>query len=190
MTPPPGTRVRVEMTKWGGVPHWEYDAVLLGSDVHGDWLGLAAGTEYSRPGRRFTLPHDHVGLVPAGLDASSGGHRPWHMAVFYSGGGPHWPALDSSVTVYVDMTTPPIWDGTTVRAVDLDLDVVRGANGRTIVDDEAEFAEHQVRYGYPADVVTGARASCKAVLAAVQAGVAPYDDTHETWLATLRAAGH
>lgn len=180
----PGTRVRVEMTKWGDQAHWAYDALYLGSDAHGDWLGLAAGTTYSRPGKRFAIPYDHVGLVPAAV----GRERPWHMAVFYTDGGPHWPALDGSpVEVYVDMTTPPVWDGTTVRAVDLDLDVVRGFNGAVIVDDEDEFEEHRVTLGYPADVVAGARASCEAVLAAVSARTAPYDGSHQAWLAALRA---
>jgi len=179
----PGMPVRVEMTKWGDGPHWQYDATYLGADEHGDWLGLVAGTAYSRPGRRFTMPYDHVGLVPAAVD----GARPWHLAAFYTEGGPSWDALGGSpVQVYVDMTTPPVWDGRTVRAVDLDLDVVRGVNGTVIVDDEDEFAEHQVRYGYPDDVITGARASCDAVLAEVRSGRAPYDGTHRTWLERLR----
>lgn len=184
MTHAPGTPVRVEMTKWGGTPHWEYAAVHLGTDVHGEWLGLPAGTAYSRPGRRLTIPYDHVTLVPGGPDGSD---RPWHLAVFYSGEGPAWPGLDSPVEVYVDITTPAVWDGTTLRAVDLDLDVVRGTSGRTVVADEDEFAEHRVRHGYPAEVIAAARASCRAVLAAVQAGVAPYDGTHRTRVAALRA---
>jgi uncharacterized protein len=178
-----GSRVRVEMTKWGDHPHWEYDATYLGSDAHGDWLGLVAGTAYSRPGHHFTMPYDHVGLVPAALD----GQRPWHMAVFYTDGGPEWPGLGGSpVRVYVDMTTPPVWDGPIVRAVDLDLDVVRGFNGTVIVDDDDEFEEHRVRFGYPDEVTDGARASCEAVLAAVRAGAAPYDGSHEPWLDVLR----
>ncbi|WP_180935649.1 DUF402 domain-containing protein [Nocardioides ungokensis] len=36
-----------------------------------------------------------------------------------------------------------------LRAVDLDLDVVRGRTGRVWIDDEDEFAEHRVRFGYP-----------------------------------------
>ena len=179
----PGTQVRVEMTKWGDQPHWAYDATYLGSDRHGDWLGLAAGTAYSRPGHHLTIPYDHVGLVPAVL----GDARPWHLAVFYSSGGPVWPALGGSPTqVYVDMTTPAVWDGTTVRAVDLDLDVLRGFNGQVIVDDEDEFAEHQVRFGYPPDVITGARRSCDAVLAAVRSGQAPYDASPAGWFDVLR----
>ena len=66
MTHAPGTRVRCEMTKWGGRPHWEFDGVVLGEDEHGEWLGFAAGTHYSRPGFAFVAERDHVGLVPPG----------------------------------------------------------------------------------------------------------------------------
>ena len=89
-----------------------------------------------------------------------------------------------------------------LRAVDLDLDVIRlpdplppveqrpwdvppAGPGETFVDDEDEFAEHQVAYGYPADVVAGAQASCDALVAAVRAGLPPYDGAHERWLAEL-----
>ena len=41
------------MTKWGDRPHWEFDAVLLGSDEHGDWLGIPGGTHMSRPGAAY-----------------------------------------------------------------------------------------------------------------------------------------
>jgi hypothetical protein len=183
-----GARVRVEMTKWGGGAHWAYEALFLGADEHGEWLGLPAGTAYSRPGREFSMGYDHVGLVPAPVN---GVRRPWHLAAFYGDGGPAWPALDDSpVEVYVDMTTPAEWHGTTLRSVDLDLDVVRGRNGRVIVDDEDEFAVHQVQLDYPPEVVTAARASCDAVQAAVLAGEAPYDGTHRRWLDALARHSH
>jgi hypothetical protein len=175
----PGTRVRCEMTKWGGRPHWRYEAVVLGEDDHGTWLGFAAGTAYSRPGSSFVADRPHVGVVPRG--------GAWHLATFYRGEGHRWPKLGhSGVQVYVDMTSPAEWDGLTLRAVDLDLDVVRGFNGTVIVDDEDEFAEHQVAFDYPADVVAAAEASRDAVLAAVQAGHPPYDGTSDRWLDVLQ----
>ena len=62
-----------------------------------------------------------------------------------------------------------------LRAVDLDLDVVRGNTGRVWVDDEDEFADHRVRFGYPDEIAAAAMASCDRVHAAVVAGTAPYD---------------
>jgi hypothetical protein len=161
------------MTKWGDRPHWEFDAVLLGSDGYGDWVGVAAGTAMARPGASYVAPVDQVCLVPApGPDAARG----W-LATFHARGGP--------VQVYVDMTTPPAWDGEVLRAVDLDLDVVRGATGRVWVDDEDEFAAHRVRFGYPEEVARLALASCERVHAAVSAGHAPYDGSAQAWLERL-----
>ena len=164
------------MGKWGGRPHWEFDAVLLGSDEHGDWLGIEAGTLMVRPGAEYVAPVAQVGLAPApGPDEDRG----W-LATFHARGG--------QVQVYVDMTTPPVWDGSTLTAVDLDLDVVRGNSGRVWVDDEDEFAEHRVRFGYPDDVTRLAMASCDRVRAAMLAGAAPYDGvTHLPWLDALAA---
>ena len=46
----PGDPIRVELTKWGDRPHWEFDGLYLGSDEHGDWIGFPAGTLMTRPG--------------------------------------------------------------------------------------------------------------------------------------------
>jgi hypothetical protein len=163
------------MTKWHGRPHWEYDAVLLGSDEHGDWLGVPGGTHMSRPGAEYVAPVAQVVLVPPpGPDDERG----W-LATFHAPGGP--------VQVYVDMTTPAAWDGPVLRAVDLDLDVVRGATGRVWVDDEDEFARHRVELGYPDEVARLAMTTCDRVQADVTAARAPYDGTAGAWLARLAA---
>ena len=166
--PSPGRSVRIVTTKWGDRPHWEFAGRYLGADEHGDWVGFPAGTAFHRPGADFVSPVDQVTVLPrlAG----------W-VATFHASGGP--------VRVYVDVTTPPAWSGSTVRVVDLDLDVIELPDGRVLVDDEDEFAEHQVAYGYPADVVEQAQASCDAVLAEVRAGRAPYDGTAQRWLDLL-----
>ncbi|WP_207082652.1 DUF402 domain-containing protein [Nocardioides sp. S5] len=181
----PGTQIRCEMTKWGERPHWQFAGIFLGTDEHGEWLGFPAGTHNRRPGYEFHSEVDCVTLVP-----SDG----WYAATFHAPG--IWCDL------YVDIATPGRWDGTVLRAVDLDLDVIRMSDplpasvyaeaekagrvaGEVFVDDEDEFAEHQVAFGYPADVVEAAQAGCDEVLAAVRAGEAPYDGTHERWLTEL-----
>ena len=178
----PGTRVRCEMTKWADRPHWQFEGIHLGSDEHGVWLGFPQGTHNHRPGYEFHSDVDAVTLVPTGG---------WYAATFHAPG--IWCDL------YIDITTPGEWDGTVLRAVDLDLDVIRMATtlpetlpsgrlaeaGEVFVDDEDEFAEHQLAFGYPAEVVEAAQASCAAVLEAVRAGRAPYDGTHRRWLAEL-----
>lgn len=162
--------VRVVARKWPDRPHWEHDAVRLGEDTHGIWVGAAAGAVMSRPGASFVTDQAQVTLVPR--------DRPF-VASFYAPGG------QAHCDVYVDITTVPVWEGDTVTAFDLDLDVVRGWTGRVWVDDEDEFADHRVRYGYPSDLVRLAVTSCEAVRSAVEAGIAPYDGTARAWLAAL-----
>jgi predicted RNA-binding protein associated with RNAse of E/G family len=181
----PGTPIRCEMTKWGDRPHWQFPGIHLGADEHGDWLGFPQGTLNTRPGLELVSQAACVTLVPT---------DGWYAATFHAPG--IWCDL------YVDIATPGRWDGTVLRAVDLDLDVIRMSDplpasvyaeaekagrvaGEVFVDDEDEFAEHQVAYGYPTDVIDRAQASCDAVLADVRAGRAPYDGTHRRWLDEL-----
>jgi hypothetical protein len=159
------------MTKWGGRAHWRYRGVFLGSDEHGDWIGYPVGTDYRRPGHGFVADFGCVGVVPS--DAAA------YLAAFY--------ADDHHVAVYVDVTTPAVWDGTVLRAVDLDLDVIRRRDGTVYLDDEDEFAEHRVAYGYPPEVVAMAEESAAALLAAVRAGAPPYDGSADRWLELLDA---
>jgi hypothetical protein len=168
-----GYPVRIEMEKWGGRPHWHIPARWLGTDEHGDWIGIPSGTPMVRPGLEVALDNDQVGLVPAGGADLEGAF----LATFHGPGGDTW--------AYVDMTTPPFWDGPVVRAVDLDLDVIRLQIGDVYVDDEDEFSEHQVELGYPPEVVALAEASRDRVHAAVLAEESPYDGTHERWQRVL-----
>ena len=70
--------------------------------------------------------------------------------------------------------------------VDLDLDVVLTRAGHLFVDDEDEFAEHQVELGYPAEVVALAERWRDLVLSAVAAGDEPFGTVGHEW---LRRAG-
>lgn len=172
---PAGHRVRVEFSKWGGKPHWAYDGHYLGADEYGEWIGHRSGTHCERPGAAYEAEWTWLTLVPAGSAA--------YVATFNSPDHPH-------VNVYVDITDVARWEGEVVRAVDLDLDVVqarpehdeRGA----FVDDEDEFAEHQVELGYPADLVKLAEATARSVLLAVRSKEAPFDRaTPSTWFDRL-----
>jgi hypothetical protein len=170
-----GYPVRIEMEKWGARAHWEFDAVWLGTDEHGDWLGIPAGSSMSRPGLDLVSQNDQVGLVPH-RDLPS--DERWWVATFHADPTPR-------VMEYVDIATPPRWDGNVVRTVDLDLDVIRLVGGEVYVDDEDEFAEHQVDLGYPPEIVARAEASRDRVHAAILAEDPPYDGSHERWLAIL-----
>lgn len=166
--------IRVVFGKWGGRPHWEYDALLLGDDEHGTWLGLPTGTRVARPGVELVSAEPQVVLVPPACG---------FVATFYAPGG------DGPCEVYVDITTVPEVVEDRVYAVDLDLDVLRGWSGRVWVDDEDEFADHRVRFGYPPEVVDLALTTCAEVRRTVHRGDAPFDlATHRRWLDALGKA--
>ena len=176
MSAPELRTVRVLTRKWPDSPHWEFDAVRLGVDGHGHWVGVARGTWLSKPGKGFTATADHVVLLP---------HDDWWVATIY-GTDPERP-----MDVYVDMTTPCVWspDQSSVSCIDLDLDVIQSVDGRIWVDDEDEFAEHQVRYGYPPEVIAAAEASRAEVLGDLTARRGAFDGVSETWLARFRNLG-
>ena len=169
----PGDDVRLAMTKWSDRPHWTMSARFLGTDAHGDWVAFPAGTRMTRPGRAFTSPNDQVGLVPAAGHALG----PAWLATFHAPGGDVW--------TYVDMTSPPVWDGATIRAVDLDLDVVEALDHTVYVDDEDEFAAHRAEYDYPAEVVALALATRDAVHDALRRGLPPFDGSAGPWFDVL-----
>jgi uncharacterized protein len=172
--PPLGAPVLGRFTKWGEGRHWEWVGRYLGTDGYGHWWHAPAGTRCVRPGVDFVSESSWVSLVP---------HEGAYAASFY-------PA-HREICVYVDMTTPPVWqrreavDGGPeweVTMVDLDLDVVLTGDGHLFVDDEDEFAEHQVTLGYPAEVTALAERWCDRVLAAVADGDEPFASVGHEWL--------
>lgn len=159
--------------KWGGRPHWEFDALRLGEDEHGVWLGTPRHTPMRRPGAEFRTGEHQVVLVPP--DA--------YVATFYAPGG------TVPCDIYVDISTVPVVGDGSITTVDLDLDVIRGWTGRVWVDDEDEFADHRVRLGYPRHVVDLAVSSCEAVRLAVESAHAPFDrSTPRRWFHELEKA--
>ncbi len=164
--------VRLVFTKYDGSLHWHQTLQYLGEDEHGIWLGARAGATAQRgtePPVRYEAPS--VQLIVAGK---------WWTAVFND--------PPARAEVYCDISTPAQWRGADeVTMIDLDLDVVRGrADQRVFVDDEDEFAELQVRYGYPPEVISQAEETAAWLMAAVSAGAEPFGSAAEAWLDKVR----
>jgi predicted RNA-binding protein associated with RNAse of E/G family len=91
--------------------------------------------------------------------------------------------------LYIDITTQPRWTaGDQVEMVDLDLGVIRRFDGSAEILDQDEFAGHQVRYGYPPEVIRGAEHDASAPLAAVTSGTEPFGQVCRSWLARMSEA--
>ncbi len=157
--------VEINFTKWGGRPHWRYVMEPLGTDEYGEWFGARAGIPTQRGHEPpVTAAADFVVLAPAA------GH--W-IATWNAGVEPE---------IYVDVTTRPIRDDHSVHAVDLDLDVIRRRDGTVEVLDEDEFAEHQVRYRYPSDVIAGAERTTAELVRLISTRAEPFDKAGDAWL--------
>jgi len=159
--------VRVVYRKFDGSLHWNYETRLLGEDDHGIWVGADSGTIVHRgPVRTGPVEAPHVLLFP---------RQAWWTACFNA--APH------RTEIYCDITTVAHWIGEgEVTAIDLDLDVRRRRGGAVELLDEDEFAAHQVKYGYPADVVTAAQASAEWLFANMSERIEPFGSQYHTWL--------
>lgn len=176
--------MQVRFSKFDGTPHWSNDSTLLGHDRFGPWIGGPPGTVFSRPGLRLECPTWWICLLsPRGFAFTRYAPDPTGVA-----------------ELYIDLTTVPVWspaepfdrsDGapSAVRmtAVDLDLDVIRHfGETQPWLDDEDEFAEHQVSMGYPADLVGRTERTAAELMAAVATGAEPFDAVSLGWMTRCR----
>lgn len=158
-----------ERRKWPDRPHYRWQMVPVGEDELGLWCRMLPdapvykGTEVVARTRR-----DGLRLVSW--------TEPW-CAWFPSGSSsPHPP--EDTWELYVDVIDRAAReDDGTIAMVDLDLDVVRFLDGRVEMLDEDEFAEHQVLYGYPTEVIAAARSAADDLLRAVIDRTPPFDGT-------------
>ena len=152
--------IRVVYRKFDGSLHWHLTMKYLGEDEHGIWAGLRPGGSMRKgDGPVVPLPHANIGMFP---------HEGWWTAWFN--------AEPERVDIYCDITTPPQWlSDNEVTMIDLDLDVAR----------KREFAEHQVLFGYPADVVENAVAAARWLQEHIAAGAEPFATVHQRWMAQV-----
>ncbi|MGW1529937.1 DUF402 domain-containing protein [Streptomyces sp. NPDC002159] len=164
-----GNSVLVDIRKYDGSLSAQWTAAQLGEDEHGVWLGTAQGVPVSSATGGWTSRFRYVMLVPRGE---------WWTATFCADPGPE---------MYCDVCTVPEWnaDRAVLRTVDLDLDVVRFRGGEARIQDEDEFDEHRVRYGYPDNVIDKARQTCEWLMEAGRRhgdGIEPFASVHRHWL--------
>ncbi|WP_432950332.1 DUF402 domain-containing protein [Kribbella sp. CA-253562] len=144
-------KVRVVYRKYDGKLHWHQWMTFLGEDQYGVWLGAPAGAIAQRGEEpEIAMPAAVVQLFPRDR---------WYTASFND--------APQKTEIYCDVTTPVTFGDDEFTMIDLDLDVVKRRDGSFYVDDEDEFAEHQVKYDYPADVIRAAQASCDWLASAV-----------------------
>jgi predicted RNA-binding protein associated with RNAse of E/G family len=131
----------------------------LAEDEWGTWLWTPPGSRAQRgaePAQTFN--HLNVKLISAGQ---------WWTAIWND---------SKRFDLYIDIVTPPAWRSGQVTMVDLDLDVIRLDGGEVVIDDEDEFAHHQIAYGYPATVVAKARQTADSIRTKIANGEEPFNE--------------
>ncbi|WP_309102896.1 hypothetical protein [Microbacterium sp.] len=175
--PAVGSEMVFQWRKWDGSPHWRHQCVYLGADEWGDWLGQPVGWHSARPSASFTAHGSNVTLVPPSGDHALTVNRDHPKAM----------------RIYIDIAWDVRWsdDPLLATGIDMDLDVVRvdGERG-TWVDDRDEWAEHSIRYGYPADIMAHLEALALDLENRVRAQHPPFDDAvPDFWLDRLEGLG-
>lgn len=163
--------------KYDGGAHWVVPGTYLGADSFGHWVFQPLGSFVSRPGLGFMAESDAVCLFP---------HRGDWVATFYDETHPR------DFRLYIDVSTGIGWrplrpSGWEVNSIDMDLDVIRSTERGVFLDDEDEFAEHSVAFGYPEPLRQAMRAEAIHLLEAVRECAAPFDTTVQDWFAAGRA---
>jgi protein associated with RNAse G/E len=162
--------VHVDFRKWPDSRHWQFTMRRLGEDEHGLWLWSPAGMPMQRG-------HDEP-KQSRFLNLKLITEREWWTAI--------WADRPDGVQLYVDIATPPTWDGAKVTMIDLDLDVFKPPGGGVEVHDEDEFEHHRIELGYPDHIVDRARTTTAAVVLDVEREAPPFGATAERWIERAR----
>lgn len=141
--------------KWDGSLNRRARVEVLDQGPDGLWTWMPRGTLVERAASSYAHPCDAVGFIPAG--------EFWQATWLF----------DFEPALYVDIAMPAIIEGESIRAIDLDLDVVRRLDGSVEVLDRDEFDEHRIAFGYPDDVVEHALNAADHVVDIMSAGRSP-----------------
>lgn len=144
---------------------------VLGTDEYGTWLGSRQGTPLRlADGRTKPQPHDAVWLV---VEDS------WYLPTFW---------FTSETDLTIDVCTPPAFEGETCGFVDMELDLLRRADGHAGVVDEDDW-DALVRSGLISDeVVRTVEKTARTLLTLIEQQVEPFGEAALPWLRSVNRA--
>ncbi|HYP19500.1 MAG TPA: DUF402 domain-containing protein [Chloroflexia bacterium] len=145
-------------------------ACLLGEDEFGRWLGVVKGNPWwaADRSRSGVFETSFVKVVPSGT---------------------FWTACFNSVdpVVDVDIVLPVRWVNDALEEVDLELDILRSADGSVRVRDREEFDRVREVWAMPGDVAALAEETCEQVRELVELGTEPFGEVGRVWLSRFLA---
>jgi hypothetical protein len=162
--------IEVRSFKWPCRPTVVAVACLLGEDVFGRWLGIARGNPW------WAADRSHFGVFEMSF-------------VKVVPGGTFWTACFNPVdpVVDVDIVLPVRWSDGALEEVDLELDVLRSADGSVRMRDREAFDRVRKTWAMPSDVAAQAEETCERVRALVELGAEPFGDVGRVWLSRFLA---
>jgi protein associated with RNAse G/E len=157
----------VHSTKYDGSLHYRYQARVVREEPNLLVLYGAPGTPLDSYRGQFPAANHTLEFYWS--------DRRYNLSV-------NWHADWQPRTHYINIATPATWPNGTLHFIDLDLDVIwRAATGEVILDDEDEFALHQVRFGYPADLIAQAWRASEEVRTMIAERTYPFDGSLHAW---------
>ena len=162
--------IEVRGFKWPRRPTGVAVTYLLGEDAFGRWLAAAAGDPWwmADSSRSGVFVASFVKLVPSGTF--------WTACFNYAD-----PIVD------VDIVLPVRWIDDVLEEVDLELDILRSADGSVYVRDQEAFDNVRAAWAMPDEVAAQAEATCERVRALVEQGAEPFGEVGRAWLSRFLA---
>lgn len=159
--------IPLRSTKYDGSLHYQYSTRLVREDP--DLLLVYVGPGTPIKSYRGAMYATHHSLQFYWSDRQYNLHVSWYA---------DWrPRLH-----YINVATPATWADGTIHFIDLDLDVIwRAQTDEVILDDEDEFALHQVRFGYPPALIEECLRSSATVIDLIARRVYPFDGSMYAW---------
>lgn len=90
---------------------------------------------------------------------------------------------------YCNICMPPVLKGNYLSYIDLDLDYINYDGTWTIVDQD-EFAENQIKYNYPTDIINRAKNELNKLIELVKNNKKPFDKTFDNYFSSLSSHFH
>jgi protein associated with RNAse G/E len=157
----PGSRILLRATKYDGSAHWIQPFTVVSDDGTLLVARYRARTPIFTSRGEFRSPYDS--RVYFWRDR-------WYNVFRLSR-----PGCEVALW-YCNVTTPPVFDGSHLSYVDLDLDVVRRADGAVELLDEDEFETHRLRYSYPAELTEHATEAATGLVELARSGAFPFSE--------------
>lgn len=162
--------IEIRNMKWPRQPTSRSIGRFLGEDEFGRWIGFMKDDPWqSGDGARTGVYLSSFVLVVP---------RVAHWTACFNAADP---------VVDVDIVMPVSWVDDVVEIVDMELDVLRNADGQVRIRDRDEFERTRAAWAMPNDIAVQIESACEHLRDWVERGVEPFGSAGHAWLSRFLA---